>query len=336
MVGVVAAYQRDPDMAPDEMFESGRLAHLVAGNSCRLLDARRTPLRVLAVRPDVGFFDVEVLAFEDRGATWELPLEWVERLQFPLDGAIALPPAVGQLDEALRRFDHRLDLDVDSAAREATMDRLVEERAQADDWLDSPASPWGSTSRHLDPDAPSGDPLLIADLDAYLDGRGLGDLERGFATGYVSNPSSGDLVKAHAIVAAELGLAPYHGPILRDPDALRGEVAADRRAAHLLARLGYVSTAFRAAGHDQVVVHRGMSFEHGVDWRPTATFVSTTFSLDIATSQSALGPNRTAGVLMHQRVSVDRLLMTHLETGAMNDRFHEAEAVLLADPTALF
>ena len=336
MVGVVAAYQRDPDMAPDELFEPGRLDHLVAGNSCRLLDARRTPLRVLAVRPDIGFFDVEVLAFEDRGVTWELPLEWVERLQFPLDGATAPPSDVARLDEARRRFSHRLDLDVDLAARQETMERLVDERSQTAAWFDSAASPWGSSSRHLDPDAASGDPLLIADLDAYLERRGLADLECRFATGYVSNPSSGDLVKAHAIVAAELGLAPYRGPILRDPDAPREAFAADRRAAHLLARLGYVSTAFRAAGHGHVVVHRGMSFEHGVDWRTTGTFVSTTFSLDIATSQSALGPNRTAGVLMHQRVSVDRLLMTHHETGPMNDRFHEAEAVLLADPTALF
>jgi hypothetical protein len=73
-----------------------------------------------------------------------------------------------------------------------------------------------------------------------------------------------------------------------------------------------------------------------VDWRPTGTFVSATFSLDIATSQSALGPNRTAGVLLHQRVPAARLFMTHHETGAMNDRFQEAEAVLLADPSALF
>ena len=291
---------------------------------------------MLAVRPDVGFFDVEVLAFEDRGATWELPLEWAQRLQFPLDCATAAPADVARLDEALLRFDQRLDLDVDPAAREATMSRLLEERAQAGAWFDSAASPWGSRSRRLDPDAPSGDPLLIADLDVYLERRGLADLDRRFASGYVSNPSSGDLVNAHAIVAAELGLAPYHGLILRDPGALRGDFAADRRAAHLLARLGYVSAAFRAAGHDDVVVHRGMSFEQGVDWRRTGTFVSTTFSLDIATSQSALGPNRTSGVLMHQRVSVDRLLMTHHETGAMNDRFHEAEAVVLADPTALF
>jgi len=336
MGGVVAAYQRDPDMPPDELFQPGSLDHLVAGNSCRLLDSRRTPLRVLAVRPDVGFFDVEVLAFEDQGARWELPLEWAERLQFPLDGAIAPPTDVARLHEASQRFEQLTGIDVDPVVREATMRRLADERAQARAWLDSAESPWGARSRHLDLEAPSGDPLLIADLDAYLERRGLADLDRHFARVYVSNPSSGDLVKGHAIVAAELGLAPYHGPILRDPDALRGELSPDRRAAHLLARLAYVSSAFQAAGHDHVVVHRGMSFECAVDWRPTGTFVSATFSLDIATSQSTLGPNRTAGVLLHQRVPAARLFMTHHETGAMNERFEEAEAVLLAEPSALF
>ena len=226
MVGVVAAYQRDPDMAPDELFEPGRLDHLVAGNSCRLLDARRTPLRVLAVRPDVGFFDVEVLAFEDRGATWELPLEWAERLQFPLDGAIAA--AVGRRASgrgtAAVRPPPRPRRRPGRAARRRCVASSTSGRKHAPGST-APTSPWGSARGTSIPMRRRGDPLLIADLDAYLERRGLADLERHFATGYVSNPSSGDLVKAHAIVAAELGLAPYHGPILRDPDALRGELA---------------------------------------------------------------------------------------------------------------
>ena len=126
----------------------------------------------------------------------------------------------------------------DPVARDATIRRLADERERAPRSAPRADSPWGSRSRHLDPEAPRGDPLLIADLDAYLERRGLAELDRHVARGYVSNPSSGDLVKAHAVVAAELGLAPYHGPILRDPAALRGELASDRRAAHLLARLG--------------------------------------------------------------------------------------------------
>jgi hypothetical protein len=156
-------------------------------------------------------------------------------------------------------------------------------------------------------------------------------------TTYVSNPGSGDVVRAHAIVVAELGLAEYHGPALRDPDALAGRFARDRRAEHVLARLGFVSAAFHLAGWDDVVLFRGMSFEHAtVVPRPTGTFVSATFHRPIAEALSALGPHRRAGVLLAQRVPVARLFMTHHETAAMNAHFQEAEAVLLADPAALF
>lgn len=36
--------------------------------------------------------------------------------------------------------------------------------------------------------------------------------------------------------------------------------------------------------------------------------------------------------MWRQAVEPDRLLMTFIETRAMNERFREAEAVLLADP----
>jgi hypothetical protein len=65
---VGAFYEDDPEMAPDSAFESGRLDHLMVGNEGRLLDARRTPVRVVGLRPEFAFFEVEVLAFEDRGA----------------------------------------------------------------------------------------------------------------------------------------------------------------------------------------------------------------------------------------------------------------------------
>ena len=37
-------------------------------------------------------------------------------------------------------------------------------------------------------------------------------------------------------------------------------------------------------------------------------------------------------LLVRQRVPVSRLFMTFLETAAMNDRYREAEAVLIGDP----
>ena len=64
--------------------------------------------------------------------------------------------------------------------------------------------------------------------------------------------------------------------------------------------------------------------------------MSATFRRDVALANASVGPTRRTGVLVSQLVPVERLLMTHHETGAMNARFREAEAVLLADPVATF
>ena len=63
-------FQFNPDMAPDSDFESGELQHLVVDNLGRLLDPRRTPVRLVALHADTGMFEVELLAFEDKGAHW--------------------------------------------------------------------------------------------------------------------------------------------------------------------------------------------------------------------------------------------------------------------------
>lgn len=93
---------------------------------------------------------------------------------------------------------------------------------------------------------------------------------------------------------------------------------------------------FALAGRDTVELHRGMSFDGVMTWRPAGPFVSATFHRPIAEAQAALGPHRSSGVLMSQRVAVDRLVMTYLETGAMNGPFREAEAVVLASPATIF
>jgi hypothetical protein len=68
-VGVAESiYQSDPDAAPDSELLPGEPRHLVAGNRGRLLDPRRTPVHVTAVSPELGFFEVEIDAFEDARA----------------------------------------------------------------------------------------------------------------------------------------------------------------------------------------------------------------------------------------------------------------------------
>jgi hypothetical protein len=52
----------------------------------------------------------------------------------------------------------------------------------------------------------------------------------------------------------------------------------------------------------------------------------------VATAHFDGGPTTHTAVLWRQAVPITRLLMTFLETRKMNGRFHEAEAVLIADP----
>lgn len=75
-------YEFDPGARPDSGFIAGDLARLVVGNHGRLLDARRTPIAITAVIPERAAFELEIGAFEDAGARWELPLEEVTDLQF--------------------------------------------------------------------------------------------------------------------------------------------------------------------------------------------------------------------------------------------------------------
>lgn len=113
-------HESDPDQAPDSDFEPGELHHLVPGNTGRMLDTRRTPVRVGLVDPDLGTFEVEVLAFEDRGARWLMGAGRVSRFQFPLDAPRADVANVSALATAVDRFSRPLDIPIDPRARVRT------------------------------------------------------------------------------------------------------------------------------------------------------------------------------------------------------------------------
>ncbi|MBO0808028.1 MAG: hypothetical protein J2P32_06965, partial [Actinobacteria bacterium] len=90
-------YQADPEALPDDRFAPGELGWLVAGNDGRLLDARRTPVRVSAIDLQRGFFEIEITAFEDKGARWLVPLEEVTRYQFSPEGVRASASMIARM-----------------------------------------------------------------------------------------------------------------------------------------------------------------------------------------------------------------------------------------------
>jgi hypothetical protein len=324
---VYAGDDRQPD---DAGFAAADLRHLVVGNRGRLLDPRRTRVTVLDVAPERGSFSVRIEAFEDTGARWELGLEEIVRFQFAHDAVVVSEERLAELRRSAARFDRDLSIE---AQPELSAGRLRRHRNQAREWL-------AVRRRRLDGIDPAaqieqrdGSPALYELLDEFLAVRELDRLDRAFAAAYVTNPRAGELVKGHAIVAAELGLAPYHGKAPRDPELFAGALSHARREEHLLARLAFTQVLIELLHARDLDVYRAASTEDVFRAQPSPTFVSATFSATVAEAHFKGGPSIRAAVLWRQRLPAWPTLMTFLETRALNERFHEAEAVLLADPS---
>lgn len=322
-------YQSDPQTLPDGDFVDAELSHLLAGNRGRLRDVRRTPLTVIRVMPAIGSFEVEIDAFEDQGARWQLPLTAIDRLQLPHDARHAPEQVVAELRAAVARFDRPLEIPADAERRARTLERIQVTQAALRDRLLA-RLPEIDLADHIR--RREGHRELAEVFTRFLDQHGLTDLDEQFARSFVSNPHAGEIVKGHAIVLAELGLCPYSGTITRDPAAFAGSWTKSRRAEHIIVRAAGTQALWDALGEGEITVYRGAASDVPFRARPPASFVSTTFSEDVAHAHYAGGPTTHAAILCRQRMPISRLFMTFLETPAMNDRYREAEAVLIGDP----
>jgi len=82
-----------------------------------MLDPRRTPVRVVDVRPATGFVVLRIEAFEDEGARWEIPFDRIDRYQFGRGGPRASAEEVRAFEAAVARHATRL-IDVESPSDE--------------------------------------------------------------------------------------------------------------------------------------------------------------------------------------------------------------------------
>jgi len=324
-------HQFDPAMAPDTDFVPGALSHLVPGNTGRMLDRRRTPVRVAALKPETGQWVCEVLAFEDQGARWALPFESVTSYQFARDAASATEASLRHIRSAVRKFNREAPVPLNKRNRKPTERRIAKLRHEVAAWLTS-ESEFIASRGTLDPGSRRGSPLLARELEAFMQARGLGDLERGFAASMVSHPNAGEIAKGHAMALADLGLANFAGTIIRDPSSLEPPWTMERRREHILARLAFVRAAFSMLGLGPPVLYRAVSTEGRLEPRRPQTFVSATFSFEVAMSLFGPAWEGRSAAIFRQTVPLERVFMTYLETAAMNRQFHEAEAILLEDP----
>jgi hypothetical protein len=323
-------YQFNSEMLPDTCFQTGSLKYIVPGNEGRLLDGRRTPVRLLEVKHISGFFVVEILDFEDKGACWEIPLERIDRFQFAKESAEAGKGDIEFYREIISRLDQPLNIPADKLRRKTTESEISSLRKRIKDWLNTESDLFasGASINSLDRIRKS---ALWHDLEHYMTAQNLWALEKAFATQYVSNPNSGELIKGHRIVLAELGLVAFEGKQVREPDLFGGAWSKERRADHILHRLAFVRELFEQLGQSSVVLYRGFSAEGQPETQKNNSFISSTFSLDVAMSHFTGRDPTNTGVLLRQSVPVERIFMTFLETVQMNRQFKEAEAILLYD-----
>ena len=317
--------------APDTDFERGEFHHLVEGNQGRMLDRRRTPIRVAGLLPDTGQWVCEVLAFEDQGARWTLPFESIEHFQFALGSRTADPEQVKELKTIARRLGRPGDVPLDKRRRKPTERAIEKLRREVGEWLRS-ESRFIASHGAVDLGSRKSNPLLASDLETFMKGRGLWEIESQLAEVMVSNPASGEMVKGHAMALAGLGLAEYRGTAVRDPASLEPPWTLERRGEHIVARLAFVREVFATLGRSSVVLYRAISSEGSLEPRRLQSFVSATFSIEVAMSLFGPAWDGRSARLDRQTVPIERLFMTYLETGAMNRQFREAEAMLIADP----
>jgi hypothetical protein len=162
-------------------------------------------------------------------------------------------------------------------------------------------------------------------------------LDEAFTRQFASAPHSGEMVRGHRIVIAELGLVPYDGKIWRDPVIFEGSWSRECRANHIIVRMAFMHALFESLGIHEVELYRGMSMQGEIEPPPNRTFVSSTFSREVAQSHFDAGGPGDTRVLLAQSVPIARLFMTYLESRQLNAPFREGEAVLLWDPrNALF
>jgi hypothetical protein len=168
-----------------------------------------------------------------------------------------------------------------------------------------------------------------------MEERGLLEMDHKLARTYVSNPDSGETVKGHLIVMAELGIAPFHGKTVRDPATFAGDWRRERRADHVLWRTALLHAMLAAIGIEVLELHRGVS--NGAGIAPPFGRVLESWSFSRQVAESVAGPpGADARRVVHTRkVSYRRAFMTYLETRAMNRQFLEAEAVLFAEGSAI-
>jgi hypothetical protein len=324
-------HQSEKNMAPDSDFIPGDIELLSEGNACRLLDPRRTPGVIERLMDDCAMFRWRISNFEHKGKCWDLPAEDVVNYQFSKAAARLDPGRVESLRAAIWDLQKPLVIDAPDGVREETETEIAVAQREITGWLES-ESRFLASREGIKIDSRDGPQSLADDLKRYMASVGMEKIEKKTAGGVVLNPNSGEWVKGMEIVLAELGLVRYQSKVTRTQGVFEGLGEKEQRRRYLLHRLGFVRACFGLLGIQEITLYRGGKIEEG-RIKPPSVFASYTFSLEVARSFCDFDRDSRfkQSYLIKRAIPVERVFMTYLETGAMNENYKEAEALVLPE-----
>ncbi len=165
-------YDNHPLPTSDGDYEPATIASLVPGASARMLDPRRTPVRISELAPEIASFNVKVLAFEDAGAVWELPLWDIAKFQVKRGSKKISLSEQAVLVAKVEQFKKRNFVNCDAHSITQTKNKLKSMTADAEEWLKSNSQAL-KTARDIEVEAGKGFEEFRADLENWLKSRGL-------------------------------------------------------------------------------------------------------------------------------------------------------------------
>lgn len=321
-------HENHVSMEPDELFDSGSLKYLVAGNEGRVLDGRRTSGYIESFDKESCMFIWRITAFEDKGKCWQVPAEDIVQYQFR-KGCPTLPQeAVMEITDLCKAYQKQLTIPVTPQLQYTSEELISKQEVFAGDWLRK-HSRFIRKGLGFDFHAVTGYPDLYADLEEYMCAQGLSALEKKTAEQYVLNPYSGEWIKGLKIVMAECGLLPYSGTVPRTKDIFCGIGAKELRRKYIISRTAFLRAVFKLCGFSEVPLYRGMASSSDLMKTPFS-LLSATFSADTAKAFASVDDAASYKSCYWIKFScpVENLFMTFYETKQFNGRYKEQEAVI--------
>ena len=170
---------------------------------------------------------LEILDFEDKGNTWEIPFEDVRRFQFASGAARAGLRERSRLETVVHTLNRPLEIACDRDARSDTLSAVEDAEREAGQWVQRRSV--ARRSGRIDFSTNAGVDALFMETASYMEHYNVAANEARFAAHYARKFHYSENVKAHRIVMAETGLVPYMGTILREARELEGRFSRSRR-----------------------------------------------------------------------------------------------------------